>query len=520
MNTTDYQEFIKNYSKETVQESEKLKFSELLKSTLEFIETRRQNIGPIEADDLVSEGWSQFIGMRGNVNEPLAQILTEEGLRLAIRTGNKFVADVAKNNLGVILISAANKNIRNPRLAMVHLYDGMDSKWGPDNLLWDYYEGKINLSKSEFDNLSERFYKQHNKKHPTQDLPIIPNDGKENFRNLINFYLSLYSSGANELAEQIAYLYENNASSVKDYEEALRWFKVAKDEERASRIERIISNNYEKEMPNFTGTVLQLFEVDLVETRSGFLTSLMSAVSTNKNTQEVNRSKVKLNLHALVIGNASYKTKPLKNSINDAKALAKKLRSFGFNVTEAANLDRKKFRDHLIAFTEKAKDSDVTVFYFAGHGMQLGGLNYLLPIDTDFSMQESIVTYDGISLNDIRNRNLPGATKIIFLDACRTNPFHSITRGNRDEGLAPMNVSTGTIISFAARDGGVAYDIGSGENSPYTQSLLRHLDDNEDIEIMLRGVRDSVVKLTKNKQEPWKYGSLSGGKLIIPKLSK
>lgn len=520
-NSETYQEFRKKYSKDILQKSEAISFSELLKVTLDFLEARQKNIGPIEADDLINEGWYQFIGKHGKVNEPLAQLLTEEGLRLAIRTGQKNFADVAKNNLGVILISSANKNIRNARLANVHLYDGVDSRWGPDNLLWSNYEGQINLSNDEYTNLVKRYQKIYNRNHPTLDLPKMPSDIKGNSKKIIDFYISQYKMGNEELAKQIAASYEENAISIEDYKQALHWLNAGNSKDRADRIEKIIANNYEKGMPNFTGTVYQLFEVDLVEYRGGLLTSLTSAISANKNIPTFDKSKSRLNLNALIIGNASYKTKPLKNSINDAKAMSKKLKGLGFNVTEALNLDRTKFRDHLIEFSEKAKNSDVTVFYFAGHGMQLGGINYLLPIDVDFSMSETIVTYDGISLNDIRNRNLPGSTKIIFLDACRTNPFKTaITRGNPEEGLAPMNVSTGTIISFAARDGGVAYDVGTGNNSPYTQSLLKHLDDNEDIEIMLRGVRDSVVKLTNNKQEPWKYGSLSGGKLILSKLVK
>ncbi len=137
--------------------------------------------------------------------------------------------------------------------------------------------------------------------------------------------------------------------------------------------------------------------------------------------------------------------------------------------------------------------------------MQLGGINYLLPVDLDFSMPRSVVTFDGVSLNDVKNRSLNGATKIIFLDACRNNPFEQVTRGSKGRGLAPMNVGTGTLISFATKDGSVAFDGVGGKHSPYTDALLRHIDQEEDIELMLRAVGDEVMKMTNNMQEPWKY---------------
>jgi uncharacterized caspase-like protein len=183
-------------------------------------------------------------------------------------------------------------------------------------------------------------------------------------------------------------------------------------------------------------------------------------------------------------------------------------------------LGRKGFRDLLIKFSERAKTADVTVFFYAGHGMQLVGINYLLPVDIDFGLSKDIVTFDGISLNDLKNRNLPGATRLIFLDACRNNPYDANTRGTQGVGLAPMNVGTGTLISFATRDGSVALDSVGGINSPYTQALLKHIDSTEDVEIMLRAVGDEVMRLTKNQQQPWKYGALSGQKVIISELGR
>ena len=520
-NAESYQKFKKNFSNETLQKSEALSFPELLKATLDFIENRRQNIGPIEADDLINEGWAQFTGKRGKINEPLAQLLTEEGLRLAIRTQNKLYSDVAKNNLGVILKGAANLNVRNSRLAQIHLFDGKDSRFGPSNLLWTNYIGDIQLTEIELNTLKDRFFKQRNYEHGSFSLPKPPESAKSSKNQIIEFLIQNYKVGNKDLALRIAFLYEDIAVTKQDYEKSLYWFKLAQDNERAERIQRIINGDYEKEMPNFTGTVNQLFEVDLVDTRGALLSSLSSAFTPLRNTPlNLEKSKRKLNLHAIVIGNAAYKVKPLKNSANDAKAIANKFRSFGFEVTEVIDADRRKFRETLVNFSERSKNSDVTVFYYAGHGMQLGGINYLLPTDIDFSMPESVVTYDGLSLNDIKNRSLPGSTKLIFLDACRNNPFESTVRGNQSGGLAPVNVGTGTLISFATRDGSVALDSVGGQHSPYTQALLKYLDTNDDVELMLRTVGDEVLRLTKNRQEPWKYGALSGQKVILPMLAK
>uniref|UniRef100_UPI004048870B caspase family protein n=1 Tax=Orrella sp. TaxID=1921583 RepID=UPI004048870B len=505
-----------------VKRSEALELPELVEKTIEYLEQRRTNIGPIEASDLVNEGWAQFIGRRGKVNEPLAQLLTEEGLRIAIRTENKLVEDAARNNLGVIFIASANQKIRNARLAHVHLYDGRGSEWGPSNLLWLNYIGDISLSDTELDELRARHKKEQGVPHRAENLPQIPAAYLTSPKKVVDFLISIYKDGDTDLAMEIGDRFEITAVSKADYERAIYWYKLGKTEEsRIRRLEKIMSGDYVADVPNFTGTVNQLFEVDLVETRGGLLTNLTSAFSSpRKGVSALDKSKGKLNLHALVIGNSTYKNKELENSANDAKAIARKLREFGFTVKEAFDLDRRSFRDTLITFSQQAKDSDVTIFFYAGHGMQVGGVNYLLPTDIDFKKPEAIVTYDGISLNDLKSRSLPGATRLIFLDACRNNPFDLVTRGGQGRGLAPINVGTGTLISFATRDGSVAFDGVGGVNSPYTQALLKHIDSKEDVELMLRAVGDEVMRLTKNTQQPWKYGALSGQKVVIPTLSK
>lgn len=505
-----------------VKESENLGFQELIDQSLEYIENRRDVIGPIEPWDLIDEGWLQFLGYRGQVNEPLAQYLTEEGLRLAIRLGDKYASDIARNNLGAILTGAANKFVRNSRLGKVHIQDGKDSRFGPGNVLWYVYLEEMKVSDEEKKFLNDRFLEIEKVPHPTSQLLPLPHNLKGKSLEAAKFIEKHYKPGDKELASGIAAAYEDLENEEPDFFTANKWYEKAGHLERQKRAELILSGKYVKDMPNFTGTLNSLFEVDLVQSRGALLTNLKSAITpVSKKPINLDKSKKKLNLYALVIGNANYKDKPLKNSVNDSKAIANKLRKYGFNVIEVENVNRKKFREAVIAFTETAKNSDVTVLYYSGHGVQLGGINYLLPVDIDFSLTEEIVTYEGISLNDVHRRNLPGSTRLIFMDACRTNPFRTISRGNSTVGLAPMNVGTGTLISFATRDGTVALDgVGGSIHSPYTESLLKHLDSEEDIDLMLRLVRDDVVKATQNKQEPWKYGSLSGGKVVISRLSK
>ena len=124
------------------------------------------------------------------------------------------------------------------------------------------------------------------------------------------------------------------------------------------------------------------------------------------------------------------------------------------------------------------------------------------------------VELHGISLNSVVDRFLPGKTKLVFLDACRDNPLLQLASRSVSRGLAPISVSQGTLISYATKDGSVAAD-GDGKNSPFTKALLQYIDTPEDIAVVLRKVRDQVMRDTGGQQQPWEYGSLSGGSLIL-----
>lgn len=221
-----------------------------------------------------------------------------------------------------------------------------------------------------------------------------------------------------------------------------------------------------------------------------------------------------LSVHAIVIGNGAYQgSGRLENPINDARAISAKLKRMGFKVTTVENADRNKLVSSLVKFSSSAAESDLTLFFYAGHGVQISGTNYMLPTDTNLN-QIGGVPLHGISLNSVVDQFLPGKTKLVFLDACRDNPLLQVASRSVSRGLAPISVSQGTLISYATKDGSVAAD-GEGKNSPFTKALLQHIDSPEDIAVVLRKVRDQVMRDTGGQQQPWEYGSLSGGSLIL-----
>jgi hypothetical protein len=221
-----------------------------------------------------------------------------------------------------------------------------------------------------------------------------------------------------------------------------------------------------------------------------------------------------LNAHALIIGNSSYSgSSKLPNPINDAKAMSGVLRGLGFSVTESLDTDRTKLVSTLSQFSKSAATADITLLFYAGHGVQISGTNYMLPIDLNMD-DLSQAPLQGISLNDVVEKYLPGKTKLVFLDACRDNPLMQTASRSVSRGLAPINVSEGTLIAYATKDGQIAQD-GSGKNSPFTAALINHLGDPDDIAVVLRKVRENVMKATGGKQQPWDYGSLTGGALVL-----
>ena len=518
---SDLKASIESLKPDEIQEVRKMKLPELIAKTEKYVSDHHKKYGPIEASDLIDEGWVQFVGQRGEVNEPLAQLLMEEGLKKAIAMRQQDLINYARNNLGVLFGAAVNSNVRNKRLAQVHIIDGADSEFGPDNLIWYAYEGKIDLPDDQYKALLKRYKELEKEDHILETLGPLPANLKNKPDQIIQYLIQKYNEQPNDqIAEQIADMYEDNYFDPAHLADAKKWYEIreklqGKDADlRLHRMNKILAGRYVKDMPDMRNSIDELFEL-----RTSAPPSIIALAPSIIKEEKATVGGRKPVLYALVIGNSQYQSGRLGNSLNDASLMAAKLRSFGFNVTYAPDLNRKSFMGTLMNFSEKARDADVTVFYYSGHGMQLGGVNYLLPTDIDFRSKEDIVAIDGISLNDVIRRNLPGKSKIVFLDACRTKPFKSSAATFANHGLAPMNVPRGTLISFATKDGGVAFDGPEGKNSPYTGALATLIGEKEDIAILLRNVRDDVLKATQGKQEPWEYGSLSGGKLVLSSVA-
>jgi hypothetical protein len=216
---------------------------------------------------------------------------------------------------------------------------------------------------------------------------------------------------------------------------------------------------------------------------------------------------------ALVIGNAAYATAPLANPINDARDMAETLRDLGFDVFHGENMKLKEMKDAIRDFGNKSRHSDVSLFYYAGHGLQVNQLNYLVPVDAKLE-REAQVEYECIPAGLVLAQ-MEGAgsrANIIILDACRDNPF---PRGFRsgERGLARMDAPGGTLIAYATKPGFTADD-GPNRNGLYTQELLKFIRvPGLKVQDVFYKVRASVVGLTEAKpkpQVPWEETSLVG----------
>src|SRR6201987_6056896 len=187
---------------------------------------------------------------------------------------------------------------------------------------------------------------------------------------------------------------------------------------------------------------------------------------------------------AFVVGNGSYKNvAQLPNPPIDAKAMAATLGNVGFEVIEGANLNRDQMTEKLLDFGRKAQGSDIAVFYYAGHGIAVSGSNYLLPVDADIKSEMDVKLGAAINIDVTLDQTMGDAkVKLVFLDACRDNPFAAKIKANSatrsvsvQTGLAEMKSGEGTLIAFATGPGQTALDGQEGQNSPFTRALLAHI---------------------------------------------
>ncbi|AMK10903.1 formylglycine-generating enzyme required for sulfatase activity [Pseudodesulfovibrio indicus] len=211
---------------------------------------------------------------------------------------------------------------------------------------------------------------------------------------------------------------------------------------------------------------------------------------------------------ALVIGNGGYASSPLNNPVNDAKDMADKLRGLGFEVTLLTDAGQRKMEDAIHAFDARLGGANVRLFYYAGHGMQVQGANYLIPVDAEVRAERDI-KYEAVNAGRVLDGMAdagPGVN-ILILDACRNNPFaRSFRSGSR--GLARMDAPSGSMIVYATSPGDVAAD-GSGRNGIFTKHLLAYVDQSGlTLEQVFKRTGRDVMRETKGDQVPWTASSV------------
>jgi hypothetical protein len=214
---------------------------------------------------------------------------------------------------------------------------------------------------------------------------------------------------------------------------------------------------------------------------------------------------------ALVIGNSAYPFGPLINPRNDAELMAQSLRQVGFEVTVVLDADRISMQRAILDFSRSMRDTDtVGLFYYAGHGVQSQGQNYLIPVDADIKSEPEVRLF-GINVDEFvaTLERANGRTNIVILDSCRNNPFPQASRSGT-RGLAAVSAPTGTFIAQSTAPGQIALD-GDGANSPYATALAKAmLQPGASIEQVFKRTRIDVLNETKSTQTPWDTSSLTG----------
>jgi uncharacterized caspase-like protein len=229
---------------------------------------------------------------------------------------------------------------------------------------------------------------------------------------------------------------------------------------------------------------------------------------------------------AFVVGNAAYRNvAQLPNPAIDAGSMARVLRNVGFDVVEGVNLSRDAMTAKLLEFGKKAEGADVAVFFYAGHGIAIDGTNYLLPVDADLKSEMDVKLGAAINVDLTLEQTMSDAkVKLVFLDACRDNPFAAKIRSakatrsiNVATGLAEMKSGEGTLIAFATGPGQTALDGQGGTNSPFTRALIANIaQPGVEIQQAMTKVRAQVNEETGKNQLPWGHTNLTGSVYLNP----
>src|SRR5436853_6557944 len=232
---------------------------------------------------------------------------------------------------------------------------------------------------------------------------------------------------------------------------------------------------------------------------------------------------------ALVLGNSAYQNvAQLTNPANDSAKIAATLKDAGFDVVDSRrDLPAAETRRALRDFADRARDADIAVVYYAGHGIEVDGANYLIPVDAKLE-RDTDVYDEALSLDRVLIAIEPAKKlKLVILDACRDNPFartmkRTVASRAIGRGLAKIEPTmSDTLVAYAAKAGAVAND-GDGQNGPFAMALIKHITEpGLDLRIAFGRVRDDVLKATANRQEPFVYGSLGGDTMaLVPRAAK
>ena len=213
---------------------------------------------------------------------------------------------------------------------------------------------------------------------------------------------------------------------------------------------------------------------------------------------------------ALVVGNAAYKKHPLKNPRNDADDMSQTLKGANFTVIDLRDATLSQMRSAVRQFGDKLLENDIGLVYYSGHGVEVKGRNYFIPVNADIEREDEIAD-QGLDVSLILEKMTTAGkgVNILVVDACRDDPFGRSFR-SVSKGLVTMDAPRGTIIAYSTSPGRVASD-GDGRNSPYTSALVKAIQTpNRPIEQVFKEVRRAVQEETKNQQTPWENTSLSG----------
>lgn len=212
---------------------------------------------------------------------------------------------------------------------------------------------------------------------------------------------------------------------------------------------------------------------------------------------------------ALVIGNSAYPAAKLLNPGNDAKAIAAKLNALGFEVIVKTDVSQREMTRAISQFGQRLQNGGVALFYYAGHGLQVRGRNFLVPVDAEI-VSEASVRSEAVDLDQLLEQLAPARLSMVILDACRNNPYEGKFRTAAGTGLAQIDAPKGTLLAYATAPGKVASD-GTGGNGLYTAELLKAIDvPGLKVEEIFKAVRVNVIKATAAQQIPWESSSLTG----------